>query len=167
VIDAHLGKHGSVTTDPIDGQLRREELRKWLDRAPARDLGSALSELHAAQQLFQQECAQRLQLPLNSYVSQSDTHRSKVTIARLINSVCASLHLGVVCRNTGKVGVLVGTSGDNARNGRFLIRVGQGRRERFVTSSFTSLQAIQLAPRERGEVALPRADESPERAPAR
>jgi hypothetical protein len=107
--------------------VRQKTLHEWLQDGESHDLQLTLSKIREAQQLFHQECADRLRRPVNEYLSTlpSQTTEQKRAICKWLNATLGSVHLGVLCPKTGNVGILVCDQGYDANRGRFQIRLYQ------------------------------------------
>lgn len=111
--------------EPTDREQRLTTLRSWLKTPREQGLTETLREIRAARSLFLAECAARLEGPLNQYcrTAPTDSYEAKTTLCRFVNHELSSLNLGIICPNSGHVGILAGHRGDPGSDGRFRISV--------------------------------------------
>lgn len=119
--------------------------------APAADLRSVRGAMKSQREEFLRNLASRLESHLAEYIKSQPqtTFEEKSALVRCINRLLSELDLGIVCRKTGKVGVLGSSRDASHPSGRFLVRAKDGRSGMRVTETSARLPVLRLAPRQR------------------
>ncbi|MFO0901190.1 MAG: hypothetical protein U0836_27505 [Pirellulales bacterium] len=110
------------------------------------DYESTMRGLRAARQLFHEFAAARLEPALNRAAAQRPqaTLPDKQDLARWINGELRSLGIAVRCPRTGQPALLRGDPGHRQPAGRFQIQLISAEEARRRTSSFATLEPLQL-----------------------
>lgn len=141
----------SPESNPERITARKKLIADWLAAPTSNDLPTQLRQTEAIQQEFLNECAGRLEGPLNQYLAKlpSLSFEDKSQICRFVNSTLARVHLGVLCTKSGVVGSLVADrSPRTGPLGRFQLRVPDSVASiRSVAWSSVRLPQIELGPR--------------------
>lgn len=134
-----------------DERDRITRLIRWLETPPEERAGllPLAHEAREVRELFLEEVARRLALPVNDRLKSlpSATVGEKSALCAMLNSFLASLDLGVRCPITGRTGILTADPSDDPAAGRFRIKITDSSGHDRRTTAFVKLRPLQFAPR--------------------
>lgn len=139
-----------MTSDALltDAKSRRQAIAAFLFEQPSSDYDTALVQLQAANRLFREELAERLEPALNTFVKNAspESLHQRREIARRVNAELATLGLSLYSDRTHSEAYLKANTADNA-TGRYQLMSMRKTGDWRAAESSVSHIPLRLTPR--------------------